>query len=124
MDILTSSVGVESPLSIWNDEATSEALVELWRKSQMSRELERLLSSQEPTVETKRMRLGSDIQAPRKNRTRFPQSSVGRPRTETAMPPRPESGADGTDNSEYHKPLHSSHSYVSLICTLRLPFWH
>ncbi|KAL2065508.1 hypothetical protein VTL71DRAFT_3178 [Oculimacula yallundae] len=49
----------ESPLTVWNDETNSEALVEIWRKSTMSRELEKLLSSQEPT-EPKRKRTDSD----------------------------------------------------------------
>jgi len=52
--------GTESPLTRWNDETNSENLVELWRKSQISRELERLLSSQELSVESKRRRLDSD----------------------------------------------------------------
>ncbi|PBP28493.1 C6 transcription factor [Diplocarpon rosae] len=62
-NILTALVGgeesSESPLSAWKDEANSDTLVELWRKSTISRELERLLSSQEPT-ETKRKRLNSE----------------------------------------------------------------
>ncbi|CAL3967980.1 unnamed protein product [Diplocarpon coronariae] len=52
----------ESPLSAWKDEANSDTLVEIWRKSTISRELERLLSSQEPT-ETKRKRVNSESQA-------------------------------------------------------------
>ncbi|KAK0112035.1 hypothetical protein ONS96_001296 [Cadophora gregata f. sp. sojae] len=56
----------ESPLSIWTDETNSEALVEIWRKSTISRELERLLSSQEP-METKRKRLNSDGQGTKMN---------------------------------------------------------
>ncbi|KAK6580732.1 hypothetical protein PZA11_006968 [Diplocarpon coronariae] len=52
----------ESPLSAWKDEANSDRLVEIWRKSTISRELERLLSSQEPT-ETKRKRVNSESQA-------------------------------------------------------------
>jgi len=54
-----------SCLNIWNDESNSENLVEIWRKSQISRELERLLSSQEPTVisDGKRKRTEPDVQA-------------------------------------------------------------
>jgi hypothetical protein len=52
--------GLETPLSKWNDETNSENLVELWRKSQISRELERLLSSQELSIEIKKRRLDSD----------------------------------------------------------------
>lgn len=72
-------LGTESPLNIWNDETKSEALVEIWRKSTISRELERLLSSQEPT-ETKRKRVNSDIQGQRgTEKATFQQSSIPRP---------------------------------------------
>lgn len=53
--------GSESPLSKWNDETNSESLVELWRKSQISRELERLLSSQDLSIESKKRRLDSNV---------------------------------------------------------------
>jgi hypothetical protein len=44
--------------------------VETWRKSQMSRELERLLSSQEPSTETmKRKRVDSDVQSTKRLET-------------------------------------------------------
>lgn len=96
----------------------------------MSRELERLLSSQEPTVETKRMRLGSDIQAPREDGMNFSQASIGandtslsRPRPESIPPPWPKLGANSKNHNEHHRPLTSSHSFVSLICTLWLPLW-
>jgi hypothetical protein len=36
----------------WNDEAGSESLVKLWRKSQLSQELERVLSSIETVAES------------------------------------------------------------------------
>ncbi|CZT52738.1 related to quinic acid utilization activator [Rhynchosporium secalis] len=49
----------ESPLATWNNETNSDALVDIWRKSTISRELERLLSSQEPT-ELKRKRMTSN----------------------------------------------------------------
>jgi hypothetical protein len=61
-------IGHESPLSIWNDESNSEALVEIWRKSHISRELERLLSSQEPSFEGKRRRIDPpNVQAEKDN---------------------------------------------------------
>ncbi|KAH7386330.1 fungal-specific transcription factor domain-containing protein [Cadophora sp. MPI-SDFR-AT-0126] len=66
----------DSPLTIWNDESNSEALVELWRKSIISRELEKLLSSQEPT-ETKRKRINSEGQGFKSNENHaFQRSSV------------------------------------------------
>lgn len=113
----------ESPLSIWNDESTSEALVETWRKSQLSRELERLLSSQEPTVETKRKRLGSDIQHPRRiDRMSFSQSSA----VKDASQARPDiTGARWQDSGfttktpdEFPRPPASSHFYVSVIVSM------
>ena len=64
-NILTALAGTDnndSALNVWNDENNSESWVEIWRKSQMSRELERLLSSQEPSNETmKRKRVDSDV---------------------------------------------------------------
>jgi len=52
-----------SSLNLWNDESNSENLVEIWRKSQISRELERLLSAQEPTIsDGKRKRTEPDVQ--------------------------------------------------------------
>ena len=48
-------------LSVWNDESNSESLVEFWRKSQVSRELERLLSApDQPTESGKRRRTESE----------------------------------------------------------------
>ncbi|RDL31481.1 uncharacterized protein BP5553_09690 [Venustampulla echinocandica] len=54
-----------SSLKTWNDEANSEKLVNVWRRSHLSRELERLLSGLEPSAESsnKRKRAGSDFQA-------------------------------------------------------------
>ncbi|KUJ14175.1 uncharacterized protein LY89DRAFT_620494 [Mollisia scopiformis] len=104
----------ETALSIWNDESTSEALVEIWRKSQMSRELERLLSSQEPTVETKRKRLGSDLQTSRRiDRMSFSQPSAGVKDTGPGLAGAqwPESGHDGKAVNEFPRPPNSSHSY-------------
>ena len=47
--------------SRWNDESSSDNLVETWRKSKISRELERLLSNTEPSTENgKRKRTESD----------------------------------------------------------------
>jgi len=72
----------ESPLTIWNDENNSEALVELWRKSVISRELEKLLSSQEPT-ETKRKRInpeGQGFKSNEKNAFQQQSGSNARPR--------------------------------------------
>ena len=47
--------------SVWNDDSNSDNLVEIWRKSQISRELERLLSIVEPPIENgKRKRTDSD----------------------------------------------------------------
>lgn len=59
---LLTLTGLDTPLSKWNDETNSESLVDLWRKSQISRELERLLSSQETSGESKKRRI--DIEAP------------------------------------------------------------
>jgi len=70
----------ESFLNAWSDESNSENLVEAWRKSQISRELERLLSNPGPTAEGgKRRRTYSDPRAGK--RPRFPSTH-----------------ADGTDN--------------------------
>lgn len=59
--------GKDTPLKAWNDEASSENLVRIWRTSQLSQELERLLSSLEPmgiAEGNKRKRLDSDAQLP------------------------------------------------------------
>ncbi|CZR64092.1 related to quinic acid utilization activator [Phialocephala subalpina] len=106
----------ESPLSVWNDESTSEALVETWRKSQLSRELERLLSAQEPTVDTKRKRLGSDIQPPKRiDRMSFSQTSAvkdgGQDRPNIIGARWPESGFNAKTPDEFPRPPPSSHSY-------------
>ncbi|KAF4635973.1 hypothetical protein G7Y89_g2103 [Cudoniella acicularis] len=56
-----------SPARTWSDETNSENLVNIWRKSQLSRELERVLSSVEPVSESsKRKRLDSDVQGTKK----------------------------------------------------------
>jgi hypothetical protein len=47
MHVMTKDEGNDTFLRIWNDENSSELLVESWRKSQISRELERLLSTPE-----------------------------------------------------------------------------
>lgn len=48
-------------LDIWRDESSSENLVEIWRRSQISRELEKLLSIPEQPLESgKRKRADSD----------------------------------------------------------------
>ncbi|KAI9050527.1 hypothetical protein LZ554_005688 [Drepanopeziza brunnea f. sp. 'monogermtubi'] len=73
---------VESPLSIWNDETNSESLVELWRKSTISRELERLLSSQEPS-EIKRKRTNTETKdLAEKGGTQQPSINVAQPSKE------------------------------------------
>ncbi|KAG9238015.1 fungal-specific transcription factor domain-containing protein [Amylocarpus encephaloides] len=54
-----------SPLQAWNDEAISERLVEIWRKSTLFQEFDRLVSSLEPTGlvgSGKRKRADSDSQ--------------------------------------------------------------
>ncbi|CAG8982994.1 hypothetical protein HYALB_00003573 [Hymenoscyphus albidus] len=59
--------GKITPLKAWNDETSSENLVKIWRTSQLSQELERLLSSLEPVgvaQSNKRKRLDSDVQLP------------------------------------------------------------
>ncbi|KAE8443737.1 hypothetical protein EG329_001417 [Mollisiaceae sp. DMI_Dod_QoI] len=107
----------ESPLTLWNDESTSEILVDTWRKSQISRELERLLSSQEPTVETKRKRLGSDIQPPKRvERASFSQTSAdvkdsGQDHTEFLGARWPESVYDARTPNELPRPPNLPHSY-------------
>ncbi|KAI9642613.1 hypothetical protein NHQ30_009418 [Ciborinia camelliae] len=60
----------EALVSIWrNEDGQSDSLAEVWRKSQLSRELERLLPILEPgsgsggTDVSKRKRLDSDVQA-------------------------------------------------------------
>lgn len=54
-------------LGTWKDEGSSEALVESWRKSQISLELERLLSAPEiPTQNSKRKRTESESQMDRR----------------------------------------------------------
>jgi hypothetical protein len=116
--------GSETPLNIWNNESISEALVETWRKSTMSKELERLLSSQEPTIETKRKRAGSDLQAPKRaDRMSFSQSSIAAKDASQARPDFsasrwPEFGHDGKTSHEFSRPPNSSHSYVSSVCLL------
>jgi hypothetical protein len=46
---------------LYSDEGNSDTLVEIWRKSQISRELERLLSNTEPpTLNSKRKRTDSE----------------------------------------------------------------
>lgn len=73
----------DSPVKIWTDETNSENLVNIWRKSQLSRELERLLSSTEPLAESsKRKRLDSDAQGTKK-------LGINQPSTANSIPQRP-----------------------------------
>lgn len=44
-------------LDDWNDEGASDSVVEVWRKSKISKELERLLSNPEPTPESRKRKL-------------------------------------------------------------------
>jgi hypothetical protein len=59
--------GNDTLTSVWNDESNSDNMVEIWRKSQISRELERLLSNGDSHVETgKRKRTDLDSHAGKK----------------------------------------------------------
>jgi hypothetical protein len=65
--VITGDDGNDTLSSVWNDEGNSDNLVEIWRKSQISRELERLLSIVEPPTENgKRKRTDSDVHAGKK----------------------------------------------------------
>jgi hypothetical protein len=67
LQVVAGDDGSDTFLAVWNDETNSDSLVESWRKSQISRELERLLENRETPVETtKRKRTESDSQAGRK----------------------------------------------------------
>lgn len=113
--------GSNSPLTSWNDESISEALVETWRKSIMSKELERLLSSQEPNTELKRKRTGSDLQAPKRaDRIDFLQSSTGVKDTNQVHPDLtathwPEFGHGDKHPKDFSALPNSSQSYVSFF---------
>lgn len=59
--------GNETILNVWNDEAQSDSLVEAWRKSHISKELEKLLSNIEPATDIgKRKRVDSGGQSVKK----------------------------------------------------------
>jgi hypothetical protein len=59
--VVSSDDGNDRFVDVWNDESRSENLVETWRRSQISRELERLLSTPEQSLESgKRKRTDSD----------------------------------------------------------------
>lgn len=65
--VITGDDGNDTLSTVWNDEGNSDNLVEIWRKSQISRELERLLSIVEPPIESgKRKRTDSDAHAGKK----------------------------------------------------------
>lgn len=65
--VIAGEDGNDTLSSVWNDEGNSDNLVEVWRKSQISRELERLLSTVEPPIENgKRKRTDSDVHAGKK----------------------------------------------------------
>ncbi|TVY82371.1 Quinic acid utilization activator [Lachnellula suecica] len=71
--------GVEDggSLKAWNDEGNSENLVGTWRKSQLSKELETLLSSLELAPENgKRKRVDSEVMASRKLNHSGPSKSI------------------------------------------------
>ena len=82
----------ETILNVWNDEAQSDGLVEAWRKSQISKELERLLSNIEPNTDIgKRKRVDSDGQSAKRlglsgSQTstfpNIPESQTGAPRND------------------------------------------
>ncbi|KAL3420110.1 hypothetical protein PVAG01_08609 [Phlyctema vagabunda] len=62
--VLTGEDGTETLLTIWNEDGPSDSLVDTWRKSRISQELERLLPILEPSTDTgKRKRLDSESQA-------------------------------------------------------------
>ncbi|KAG0646699.1 Quinic acid utilization activator [Hyphodiscus hymeniophilus] len=64
--VIAGETGTDS-LTTWNDEVNSDNLVEIWRKSQISRELERLLSNIEPLTDNgKRKRGEADSQPGKK----------------------------------------------------------
>jgi hypothetical protein len=58
--VISSEDGNDTFLDTWNDESNSETLVETWRKSYISKELERILSLPESTETGKRKRAESD----------------------------------------------------------------
>lgn len=65
-DKILKVVQENSFVGTWTDVARSDNAVDIWRRSQISRELERLLSSAEtPTESSKRKRSNSDIQGKR-----------------------------------------------------------
>lgn len=115
--VITGEDGNGSFLSVWNDDGDPDNLVEIWRKSQISRELERLLSMPEQASENgKRKRTNSDSQAGKRiglnglQSTKAPEnqkatsSASGWPSTkvdirpsEVSQNPPPVSGADYND---------------------------
>lgn len=65
--VITGDDGNDTLSRVWNDDGNSDNLVEIWRKSHISRELERLLSIVEPPVENgKRKRTDSESHAGKK----------------------------------------------------------
>ena len=61
--VIAGEDGNDALTALWNDEGNSDNLVDVWRKSQLSRELERLLSNIEPSMENgKRKRTESELQ--------------------------------------------------------------
>ncbi|RDW77232.1 hypothetical protein BP6252_05285 [Coleophoma cylindrospora] len=62
--VLTAADGRQTLLNIWNEEAPADNLVEVWRRSKISQELERLLPILEPSTDSgKRKRVDSESQA-------------------------------------------------------------
>lgn len=65
--VITGEIGGDAFFSDWNDEGNSDNLVEIWRRSKISKELERLLSNTDHPLENrKRKHTDSNAQAERR----------------------------------------------------------
>ena len=90
--VITGEDGIDTLTSVWNDEGNSDNLVDVWRNSQISRELERLLSTVEPSIENgKRKRTDSASHSWKKaglSRTQSTNVESQRPSTSGSWPSR------------------------------------
>lgn len=114
--VVSSGDGDETFLDTWNNESSSENLVETWRKSQISRELEKLLSiPEQPSESGKRKRTESDSNAEKRIGTiGISSTSVVRPgnQNELSKATWPEARTDMRSHEFLHSPR-SSRVYES-----------
>jgi hypothetical protein len=92
--VINGEDGSDTFLGDWNDEENSDNLVEAWRKSQISKELERLLSNSEPPSES-RKRKHTDSGSQAENGPLFPSTHASKN----------DGGAQISQSSFLNKPL-------------------